>query len=341
MGMKSKRFLFLALMLCLALLLCGCRARVGGGGGEHAGPDASSGPVNELRQGESTSPAAAAGREEENVQDPNGGEANGRTKENPDSSRKEYDENAPAEIVPGTDRELGGAGDGDGASETVEDAEKGADMVSDRAEETARRTIAAGEAEQMGVSEDADEADSALTYYTVLVRERMGSMYECQRLNLYCETARDHVTVHKTSPEHALILTAGCYDVSARLLQENLTVDDGWVARKNPGVIVKIVESGVLGRGVGDAGAASAVYEGLLRREGWAAVDAVRNGRVLLLSREMLEAPYLQAAAAVMIAREASPALFSDVDPGEALRLLTQEATGALPTGTYYYCRED
>ena len=80
----------------------------------------------------------------------------------------------------------------------------------------------------MGEDPDAEAADSALTYYTVLLQDRMGSLFECQRANVYWETAQDHVTVHKTSPEHALILQSGAYDVSSRLLPENLLVDDGW-----------------------------------------------------------------------------------------------------------------
>ena len=204
--------------------------------------------------------------------------------------------------------------------------------MNEQAEETAVQTVAAESADQMGVSDDADAADSAMTYFTVLLQDRVGSLFECQRLNAYWETAQDHVTIHKSSPEHTLILNAGCYDVSARLLPENLLVDDGWVMRKNPGVIVKLVEDSVL-----NGGSAKAVYDSLVNREGWAAIDAVKNGRVLLLSQEMLKAPYLQTAAMVIIARTANPALFSDVNPDEMLQMLMEEATGTLPMGSCYY----
>ena len=260
------------------------------------------------------------------------GENDSQTKENPEAARKEYDENAPAEIAAGTARFLHEPGEGDGASAAEEDAETRADRVNEQAEETAVQTVAAESADQMGVSDDADAADSAMTYFTVLLQDRVGSLFECQRLNAYWETAQDHVTIHKSSPEHTLILNAGCYDVSARLLPENLLVDDGWVMRKNPGVIVKLVEDSVL-----NGGSAKAVYDSLVNREGWAAIDAVKNGRVLLLSQEMLKAPYLQTAAMVIIARTANPALFSDVNPDEMLQMLMEEATGTLPMGSCYY----
>ena len=199
------------------------------------------------------------------------------------------------------------------------------------------QTVTAQEAEQMGTSEDADAADSVFDYYSVLLQERAGSLYECQRANVYWETAGDHITIHKTSPEHELILNAGAYDVSARLLPENLQVDDGWVVRKNPGVIVKIVDGRVLGSSVYSVEAAESAYRNLVSRDGWETIDAVRNGRVLLLSSELTEAPYLQLAAMLMIAETADPVLYEDVDPEEALKALSEEASGTIPVGTYYY----
>ncbi len=343
MGMKLKRILLLTLSLCLSLLLCGCRIRTGSSGQGSAAGDNSPGRTEEIRQGENVSDASAytAVTENESTGAAENDEAGGGTSENPEAQRKEYDENAKAEIVPGIGNLLHESGDGSGRSVQNEESGTSAVRVNEQAEETAVRTVAAQEAEQKGVSGDADEADSAMTYFTVLLRERTGSLFECQRLNLYWETERDHVTIHKTSPEHDMIINAGCYDVSARLLPENLQVDDGWVARKNPGVLVKIVDSGVLGSMIAGAGAARAVYESLRSREGWAAVDAVKSGRILLLSREMLETPYLQTAAMVLIARTANPTLFSDVDPDEMLQMLTEEATGALPAGLFYYCKEE
>ena len=84
------------------------------------------------------------------------GEPGGQTRENPASSRKEYNENAPAEIEPGTDRQLRKAGEGNGASAAKEESGTTASQVNDLADETAVQTTAAENAAQMGVSEDAD-----------------------------------------------------------------------------------------------------------------------------------------------------------------------------------------
>lgn len=329
MGMRSKRILLPVLVLSLVLLLSGCRTRTNGSSGISL-PDTAESQADEEKQGESFS------EETEWTENGNSGEKSSKTKENPEASRKEYDENAPAEIVPGTDRLLHEAGEGTGASAANEEAGERASQVNDQAGDTATRTVAAGEAEQMGVSENAEAADSALTYFTVLLQDKTGSLFECQRLNVYWETAQDHVTVHKTSLEHTLILNAGCYDVSGRLLPENLLVSDGWVVRKNPGVIVKIVDSGVLG----SVQASKAMVSSLRNREGWASIDAVQNRRILLLSEDLLQAPYLQTAAMVMIAGTANPDLFAGVEPDQMLQMLMEEATGTVPAKVYYY-KED
>lgn len=338
--MKRKSILILMILLCLTVLLTGCRTRTT----EIPQPtDSASEGSNGLSDAEKAGNAqtdeafndvpgdGAEAQEQEN------NEPGAKTKENPDAPRKEYDEDAPAEVVPGTDRFLHSEGEGSGAPLIGEGTAQSVSRVNEQANETATRTIAAQEADQMGVDPDGSEADSSMTYFTVLLSDRMGSLFECQRLNAYWETAQDHVTVFKTSLEHSLILNAGAYDVSARLLEENLKVDDGWVVRKNPGLIVKIVDSSVLGSGVSTVNAAKAVYQNLLHREDWRSIDAVRNGRVVLLSEELLQAPYLQTAAMLIIAKTANSEVLPDVDLDEALQMLMEEASGTLPVGVYYY----
>ncbi len=330
MDMSARRGMLPALGLLLLLLLCGCRVRTADVAPGNA-PREAAGETREAAGGTLSAPESPALSEGEESGEP--GDDGSRTVENPEAARKEYDENAPVEILSGTERALHGEGEGAGGSRIREESSLRGALLSDSAEEAATRTLPAESAEEKGVSEDGAEADSALTYYTVLLRDRVDSLFECKRLSVYWETERDRVTVHKTSPEHALILEAGCNDVSARLLIENLQVDDDWVVRKNPGVIVKIPEGDVP---VG--GEAKALCEGLRRREGWAGTEAVRNSRILLLSRGMLETPWLRTAAAVLLARTAYPDLFADVDPEEMLKKLSEEAAGGPPDGVYYYC---
>ena len=307
MGVRSKRIMLLALLWSLCLLLCGCRTRTNGSS-EILLPDTDESQADEGKRGEVFSEDADL------TENGDSGENDSQTKENPEAARKEYDENAPAEIALGTDHLLHQTGEGNGASVANEEAGICASQLNDQAEETATQTVAADEAEQMGVSEAAEAAESALTYFTVLLKDKMGLLFECQRLNVYWETVQDHVTIHKNSPEHALILNAGCYDVSGRLLPENV---DGGVP--------------------GNERAAKETVASLRSREGWAAIDAVKNRRILLLSEDLLQAPYLQTAAMVIIAKTANPDLFMDVDLDDMLQMLMEEATGMLLTEVYYY----
>ena len=93
----------------------------------------------------------------------------------------------------------------------------------------------------------------------------------------------------------------------------------------------------MLGSGISSGEAARSIYIRLLARDGWQALDAVRNRRVLLLSEEILEAPHLQLAAMLMIAKTASPDQFTDVIIENALAVLTEEAAGRIPSGIFYY----
>ena len=333
--MRKNKLIPLFLIVLCCLILSGCRIRTTGSGSA-PGQSREEPGAPQQASGAGTLADGGPAQDEKPGEQEKSGEAGERTKENPEASRKEYDENAPAEIVPGTERMIHGEGEGEGAFAPGEDAAKAVTKLNDSAGETATRTVAADEAEQKGVSEEGEEAESAREYFTVLLQDRMGSLFECQRLNVYWETVQDHVTIHRTSPEHALILNAGCYDVSARLLPENLTVDDGWIARKNPGVIVKIVDGSVLS----SERSSRAMTDTLRSREGWAAIDAIQNRRVLLLSEELLQTPYLQTAAMVIIAKTANPDLFADVDLDHMLQMLMEEATGTLPTAVYYY-KED
>ena len=343
MGVRKRKALSLAFFLLWALLLTGCRARTSGSAPGDLSAQKDRGAADTAVQGEESSLEApwespALGGEDDPQKN---GEPGDRTQENPGAQRKEYDENAPAEVVPGTDRWLHGEGEGAGTPNISEEATDAVTRLDDQATDPATQTVTAQEAEELGASEDGEEADSALTYYTVLLQDRRNDLFECQKLNVYWETTQDHVTVHKTSPEHALILNAGAYDVSARLLPENLLVDDGWVARKNPNLIVKIVDSAVLGGGVYSTNSARAAYQALIAREGWAAIDAVKKGRILLLSQELLEGTHLQTAAMLLIAQCGNPDSWKDTDAGEALQRLYQEAAGALPTGVFYYAGKE
>ena len=284
--------------------------------------------------------------EQEEPEEPEEPDPDAPTEEDPEADRKEYDEDASADIVTGSDNTLQveeedeqsdegdseAEGTGQEAGTTEDSAAAGED-----ASETVTETVPSDEADQAGVSDEGEIAETMIYYYMLLLVDRLSSLFECEKPYLYWETVEDHKTVFKTSLEHGMILDAGAYSVSSRLLEENLVVDDGWIQRKNPSVIVKVVDSSVLGSGVVSTAAAQAVYNELVGRPGWSQIDAVKKNCVILISQELMERQAMQTAAAVYIAKAVYPSLFEDVDADEALRLLSEEATGLAASGTFVF----
>ena len=203
-------------------------------------------------------------------------------------------------------------------------------VIADDADLQTTETVPAEEADQLGTDEDGETADSMQTYYLTLLDSRLGALFECKRLYVYWETAEEYRTVLNGSREHQIILGAGAYDVSSKLLAENLTVDAGWVSRKNPDVIVKAVDRASLEQG-------AAICQELAGRPEWAGIAAVQQGHVLLIAEDLLNTQAGQIGAMLYLAKLMYPDQMTDVDPDEALRALTEEASGTAASGRYVY----
>ena len=241
------------------------------------------------------------------------------------SDRRAYFDEADAVVAADADHALSTAADAAGSRRPDLSASAGA-AESENAEKTITETISGTDADRDGAGESDLEAESVLSYYQTLLSDRLSSLFECQRLYVYWETSDDYVTVQKASAEHRLILSAGAYDVSSKLQSDALCVEDGWILRKNPDVVVKVVDNSVLGSGVSSTGRAQEIRDALAAREGWQELNAVKHGRIVLLSQELLSTPAGQNAAALSLAKVMYPSQLHDLDAGEALRALTSEA---------------
>jgi len=328
------------LLLALALTLCACRTRVI----ERESPPAETAqeppaqetvaPVRiDAVSTPQEDPPQEEPPEEEPPQEP-ATEPDAPVEQDETSERREFSENVSGELTPDAETPLYAETEQPADTTVADGGETGGDANAEAegAELTATETVSADEAEQLGVDESGEVAESVQTYYLTLLDSRLGSLFECKRLYVYWETDEDHRTVFKTSDEHQIILGAGAYDVSAKLLEENLTVDDGWVFRKNPDAVVKVMDGGPL-----EAPAAQTLCDELAARPEWAGIGAVREGRTLVLSRRLLETSAGRTAAMVYLAKLLYPEQMEDVDADEALRALTQEAFGSAYAGRYAF----
>lgn len=233
--MKNAKLLLLTVVLLLTLTGCRTRTTVPVDPIPDENGEAAEDQLGQTDRAEEAESDSAA---EEDVRP----DADAPTATDPDSDRKTYAEDADAEIVPGADKTL--TQQGDGGKTPEHDANGGATGAKDATtgELTATETVPADQAENTGADESGQTAETALLYYQTLLEDRLSGLFECQRFYIYWETAEDYHTVHKSSDEHQIILNAGAYDVSAKLQNDALIVDDGWIQRKDPGVIVKVVE---------------------------------------------------------------------------------------------------
>lgn len=326
--MKRILLLFFTALLLLSLTACRSRTTVAEtpdvtSFGESGTPDTQGGPL----PSESQEPQNA-----DDTPDPDTP-----TEIDPKAEHRTFSDTADAELTPDAENALAGIGQGEGSTGHNDTQEGSGAAEAPDATQTATETVGAENAEKTGADETGETADSAMTYYETLLADRLGSLFECQRLYVYWETAEDHVTVHKSSQAHQVILNAGAYDCASKLAADALTVDDGWIARKNPSAVVKIVDSSVLGSGVFSTAGAKAVRDTLAARDGWAELDAVKNGRIILLSQELLTTQARRTAAEVLLAKAMYPSLMSDTDAEEALRALTEEIDGRSLSGTFIF----
>ena len=83
--------------------------------------------------------------------------------------------------------------------------------------------------------------------------------------------------------------------------------------RRNPAVIIRLVDSATLGRNVADTTRAAAIRDEILTREGFEGMSAVIHRQVLLLSEELLISDEGRLIAKLHIAQIMYPTLFADV----------------------------
>ena len=281
-----KKIFFLAALLLLLTTASGCRSRTS------AAPRASG-----AQPPAASSDSGTAADSQPEALTENGGE----TVENPLADRAESADAARAELLENQSRAVSGEGEGGGLPLTQKDADSRALQLDSAAELAAVKTLPAEEAERLGVSESAPVAETAQRYYAALLQSRLRTLFECKKQNVYIETQAAFITVYKSSAEHALVLSAGGYDVAGQRMALN-------------------------GDTLGE----------LLARDGLRETAAAKNGRALLLCESMTDAPQLQTAASLCLAKAMYPDLFADIDAAQAVGQLADEA-GAQTGGPWFY----
>lgn len=180
-------------------------------------------------------------------------------------------------------------------------------------------------------SGDGGSVETIMDKYADFLEDGVGRLYPCQVSYIYLEGEEGYQTFSRGSDENQLIMESGCYNLAEKLGGETF-IDDDWIIKKNPELIVKIVSSDVLGKNVESTEAAMEVCSTIRTRPGWDTTRAVVNGNILILSKELMNSDEGKLAAKLYISSTLYPSLFSSLD----LSAMCHELLGE--GGIYAYC---
>jgi iron complex transport system substrate-binding protein len=131
-------------------------------------------------------------------------------------------------------------------------------------------------------------------------------------LRVYPESYTDYVAYGNISAAHTLLATLKTESIPGMVFSNATRVSPEWIVRENPDVIIKSI--------VPDA---EKTLEGeharIIARDGFGGIRAVREGRVYVISGNLIFSPHAPVGT-VFLAKALYPEAFADVDPDEILR---------------------
>jgi iron complex transport system substrate-binding protein len=168
-----------------------------------------------------------------------------------------------------------------------------------------------------------------------LLRGRTAGLTARDKVRVYAEHhAKEFFAVGPGTDWHRIIEEAGGVNVFADVGRPAVDVDPELVIRRNPQVILK--QWGQIGFGTAAIDPIREQLKGFIARPGWENLEAVRDGRVYLVSMDLAFGP--PAIIFMLYAgRILQPALFADVDPEYLLREYFRRFHGVEIQGTFIF----
>lgn len=191
-----------------------------------------------------------------------------------------------------------------------------------------------------GEQQRAAELSAVIEGMQALVAQRVADQAP---LRTYWEIYADYKSVGAGSGGDQIMALAGVQNLAGGETSGHVKVSDEWVIDANPQLIVRESSAlkGATGRGVTDTSAASALYDSLTSRPGWDAIDAVRDGHIIILDTDVTTDPLGFALAPLYVAAEAYPEQFADMPaPDDVLAaMFARFWAGEDRAGLYTYAR--
>ncbi|WP_257160352.1 ABC transporter substrate-binding protein [Corynebacterium cystitidis] len=188
----------------------------------------------------------------------------------------------------------------------------------------------------LGAEEQAEEFTSDITAIVDDVAQRTKDVTPARG---YWEGYSDYSSVGPGSGGHELLELANVKNLMADEGTEYPKASDEFVLEADPEIIVKMVSGSekALGPDAPDPSAAKALHAELVGRPGWEGIDAVKEGRVVLLPQEIGTNPLGMAMVPLIVGKVAYPDEFADIEPEEKLDELLRKYWDTTAEGAWVY----
>ena len=170
-----------------------------------------------------------------------------------------------------------------------------------------------------------------------LIKERVKDLEDEQKPRVYIEGMSDYATYGPKSPVHTAIITCGGINIFADAVGAYPKVDPEALIERNPQVILRDIWRGCVpcGYDVTDTGPLEEFRNAIMSRPGWDHIDAVKNGRVYLISFSAKSTH--SSVWYSYVAKWLHPELFEDIDPVAIHREWMEKFLGVEYKGVYAY----
>ena len=191
----------------------------------------------------------------------------------------------------------------------------------------------------LGSEDIADDFNKFVKKYVDIINDRIGSISEEEKVNVYFEGHSDYKTVGEDSAGQELLNVSCVRNVAGSEEERCPKISDEWIIDKNPQVIIKVIggSKGILGFGIKDSSKAKEAYNSIIKRSGWENLDAVKNKKVYILDDSTTLSSQGSIIGALRIAKICYPDKFKDIIVEDVHKELYSKFYGMDLEGIFVY----
>ena len=167
------------------------------------------------------------------------------------------------------------------------------------------------------IFEKKEEAKELIKFYEEhlsIIREKVEGLSEDEKTKAYFEKWGPYYTVGTGSAQHELIIAAGAKNIFDDISGNKIEIDKEAVIRRNPEIIVRSERARRDYYVTDDITVLSDIRDEIMSRTELAKVNAVENGKVYIITVDVISGPLYFVSRAYM-AKWFHPDMFDDLDP--------------------------